>query len=220
MNAEHGHGNGGCGSHSSHGGTHNGHGGHGDAAESPSGAIVRMLADNHAQFLAFLTRRVGDTATAEDILQDAFVRGMAKSGSIRDSESAVAWFYRVLRNAVTDHWRRKAAGNRALEAAARDLPEGWEDSDAEMQSEVCACVTRLAKTLKPEYADALTRVEVGGESLADFAESSGIGRNNAAVRVHRAREALRKQVELSCGTCAVHGCLNCTCDAAPGVRRN
>ena len=35
--------------------------------------------------------------------------------------------------------------------------------------------------------------------------------NNAAVRVFRAREALRKQVARACGACATHGCVDCTC---------
>ena len=37
---------------------------------------------------------------------------------------------------------------------------------------------------------------------------------SAAVRVHRAREALRRQVVASCGSCAEHGCLSCTCREA------
>lgn len=183
-------------------------------ADKPSPEVITVLAANHKQFLAFLTKRVGDATTAEDILQDAFVKGMSKAGGIKDDEAIVAWFYRVLRNAVVDHWRHRAAGNRAVEAVARELPDSFELADHELSSEVCACVSRLATTLKPEYADVLARVEVGGESLNDYAMSTGIEKSNAAVRVHRAREALKKQVELSCGTCAIHGCLNCTCSDA------
>jgi RNA polymerase sigma-70 factor (ECF subfamily) len=31
------------------------------------------------------------------------------------------------------------------------------------------------------------------------------------VRLHRARAALKTRLEQSCGTCATHGCLDCTC---------
>ena len=47
----------------------------------------------------------------------------------------------------------------------------------------------------------------------DVAAATGISASNAGVRVFRAREALRKQVARSCGTCAEHGCLDCTCGA-------
>ena len=42
---------------------------------------------------------------------------------------------------------------------------------------------------------------------------AGLTANNAGVRVFRAREALRRQVARACGTCAEHGCLDCTCGA-------
>jgi len=80
-----------------------------------------------------------------------------------------------------------------------------------MESEICACVSRLASTLKPEYADVLQAIEVGGKPVKVFAKEKGLSSGNAAVRVFRAREALKKRVAESCGVCAEHGCVNCTC---------
>lgn len=82
---------------------------------------------------------------------------------------------------------------------------------SEMEAEICVCVTRLAATLKPEYAEALQRIDVGGTPVKAFAEQKGLSSSNAGVRVFRAREALKKRVMESCGTCAEHGCMNCTC---------
>ncbi len=82
--------------------------------QGPPPEVMQALVDNHRQFLAFLERRVESRADAEDILQDAFVRGLEKGGQLRDGESAVAWFYRLLRNAVVDHYRRRGAAGRAL----------------------------------------------------------------------------------------------------------
>ncbi|HEX2882005.1 MAG TPA: sigma factor-like helix-turn-helix DNA-binding protein, partial [Polyangiaceae bacterium] len=81
----------------------------------------------------------------------------------------------------------------------------------EMDQAVCQCVGRLAATLKPEYAMTIQRIEVEGVSVKAFAAQEGISASNAGVRVHRAREALRRQVAASCGTCAEHGCMNCCC---------
>jgi DNA-directed RNA polymerase specialized sigma24 family protein len=61
------------------------------------------LARMHDRFLQFLRGRVGDAATAEDILQAAYVKAIQHGGELREAESSVAWFYRILRNAVTDH---------------------------------------------------------------------------------------------------------------------
>jgi len=184
----------------------------GEPAEKPITAdVVAKLVQNHREFLAFLERRVGSRADAEDILQEAFVRGVRQGGSIRDGESSSAWFYRVLRNAVVDHYRRRGSQGRALEALAAELDEAT--PPVEVHTAVCACVRELAQTLKPEYADALERIDVEGESVQDFAAQAGISANNAGVRIFRARAALRSRVMASCGTCAEHGCLDCTCGA-------
>jgi RNA polymerase sigma factor (sigma-70 family) len=173
---------------------------------APIDDIAASLVANHREFLAFVERRVGNRATAEEILQDAFVRSIDKLDSVR--ETAVGWFYRVLRNAIIDHHRRHQAAERRHEAYAR---EEQQTDDDELQRVVCKCVAQLADTLKPEYAAALKRIEVDGLSVKDYADEAGISSNNAGVRIFRAREALRKQVARSCGTCATHGCVDCTC---------
>ena len=179
---------------------------------APTQEIAAALVANHRDFLAFVQKRVGNAALAEEILQDAFVRSIDKLDTVRDT--AVGWFYRVLRNAIIDHHRRNAAAERRNDAyvAEQQLADG---QDEELHRVVCKCVAQLADTLKPEYATALKRVEVDGLSVKDYADEAGISSNNAGVRVFRAREALRKQVARSCGTCATHGCLDCTCDQAP-----
>ncbi|MBL9100703.1 MAG: sigma-70 family RNA polymerase sigma factor [Myxococcales bacterium] len=174
------------------------------------GVMARLLA-NRGEFLAFLQGRVGDRAVAEDILQEAFVRGVAGVAGLQREESARAWFYRVLRNAVVDHHRRGAAADRRLERLAAELG-GEVEPAPELAATVCRCIERLAGTLKPEYGEALRRVEVDGVAVKDYAGEAGITANNAAVRVFRAREALRKQVVRSCGACAEHGCVDCTCE--------
>jgi RNA polymerase sigma-70 factor (ECF subfamily) len=174
---------------------------------------VESLAENHRRFLAFLERRVGSRETAEDLLQDAFVKGLAKVRDLRNGESATAWFYRLLRNALVDHYRRRGAEERALERMAAETRDGAASLDAELMEAACSCVGRLVGTLKPEYADALRRVDLAEGSVGDYARAASLTPGNAAVRLHRARKALKKQVEKVCGTCAEHGCQDCRCRA-------
>jgi RNA polymerase sigma factor (sigma-70 family) len=173
-------------------------------------ALVETLLENHRAFLRYLERRVGDRALAEDILQDAFAKVVARPEQAPSDEAVVPWFYRTLRNAAVDQFRRRGAAERVYEAFAREL-DTQEAPSAEMEAEICACVSRLAATLKPEYGEALTAIEVAGTPVKVFAEQKGISSSKAAVRVFRAREALKKRVTESCGTCAEHRCVNCTC---------
>jgi RNA polymerase sigma-70 factor (ECF subfamily) len=176
--------------------------------------VLATLVAHHRELLAFVQRRVGSRDLAEEILQDAFVRSVDKLDTIRDS--AIGWFHGVLRNAIIDHHRRAAAAARRSDAyAAAAEVEGARDD--ELHAVVCRCVGELAATLEPEYATALRRIELDGVSVKDYAAEAGISAGNAGVRAFRAREALRKQVTRSCGTCAEHGCLDCSCRAAATV---
>ncbi len=175
----------------------------------PRDELLQTLVTNRKSFLSFLERRVGSAATAEDLLQEAFARSLDKL-PFDSSESSVAWFYRVLRNAVIDHYRRGGTSEKALAALARELDEAAAPSPDEKDA-VCRCVARLSETLKEEYATALKRIDVDGLSVQAYAAEAGITANNAGVRVFRARETLRKRVVKWCGSCASRGCVDCSC---------
>ena len=178
-------------------------------SEDPPAPLVTLL-ENHRAFLRYLERRVGDREVAEDILQEAFAKVVDRPEQAPADDGIVPWFYRTLRNAAIDHFRRRGAASRVVEAFAREI-ETHTAPPPDMEAEICACVSRLAGSLKPEYAEALHAIDVQGTPVKTFAEQRGLSPSNAGVRVFRAREALKKRVVESCGACAEHGCLNCTC---------
>jgi RNA polymerase sigma factor (sigma-70 family) len=184
-------------------------------SSEPAGAlpphVLEQLVARHREFLAFLERRVGDRALAEDILQEAFVKGLEKGGELREQESARAWFYRVLRNAIVDRQRRLRTASTALAGVADELQRAEAQRDGDADRELCRCIEPLVDALPPDQATALRRIELDGVAVKDFAVEAGIGESNAGVRVFRARRALRELVTRACGTCAEHGCVDCCC---------
>lgn len=172
-------------------------------------ASVQLLVESHRRFLAFLRTRVRRPEDAEEILQAAFVKATENAHTIRDSESAVAWFYRLLRNSLVDYYRRCDAELRML---ARKGEES-EAPDPELERTICECLHALLPTLKPEYAELIRRVDLGGASVSDAANQLDITPNNASVRLHRARAALKTRLEQTCGACTIHGCLDCSCQS-------
>jgi RNA polymerase sigma-70 factor (ECF subfamily) len=175
------------------------------------------------QFLGFVQRRVHDPAAAEDILQNAYLRTLDAASPLRQQDSAVAWFYRILRNAIIDHYRRRATEQAALARWVDDLEaEARSESEAGpdplLHAAACQCVAAAIDTLAtrtPAYATLLRTVDLGDSTLTTYAAAHNITPGNAAVRAHRARAALRQQLLRCCGTCATHGCLDCTCQHPP-----
>lgn len=173
-----------------------------------SDGLERVLVAKNGRFLAFLERRLGNRSDAEEILQAAYARALEKGVPDDGPEEVVAWFFRVLRNALLDRARRGDVERRAAERLAREVEEA---SEPELRDAVCACMHDLLPSMRPEYADVVRAVELDGRALAEVAAEGGVTVNNATVRLHRARQALKKQLLRACGACAAHGCLECTC---------
>lgn len=169
-------------------------------------AIIERLAARKRDFLRFVRARTGSDAEAEDLLHSAFVRAAERSGTLRDGERVEAWFYRLLRNAIIDVRRE----DRRASAAPQDpAPRAVEA----VHCCACPCVHELVPTLKPEWARIVRRVDLEGASVPVAAREEGITPNAAAVRLHRARAALRDKLRIACGACAREGggCLECDC---------
>jgi RNA polymerase sigma-70 factor (ECF subfamily) len=184
-----------------------------DEAGTIPAPVLAVLVDNRARFLAFLEKRVGGREAAEEILQQAYVRGMDRGGGLRADESAIAWFYRLLRNALADHWRRCDAERRALAAYAGEASSATGDDGALLEA-VCGCVTALVETLKPELAAIIRAVDLEGEPLRAYAARTDVSANNAAVRLHRARRALGQQLRRTCAAGSIAALRDCDCDCA------
>ena len=187
---------------------------HAGCAE-PKSAQPKLLAtllDQRRQFLRFLERRVSSPAIAEDILQNAYVKALEREGELRNDESGTAWFYRILRNAVIDFYRHRGVEDRALTQWAAELETTVEPDDL-TRDIVCKCIARVLPSLNPGYAQILRQVDLDESSLNAYATANSISVPNATVRIHRARQALKKALVATCGSCSTHGCLNCNCRA-------
>lgn len=172
---------------------------------------IANLTRQRDRFLAFVQRRVRDRAAAEDILQAAYTRALSRSSSLKAGDSAEAWFFRILRNAVIDHYRHTAVEQRTFTPLApEDQPETAQPA-AEEPANTCRCIHAAIDRLHPSYSEVLRQVDLAEAPLESFAALSGITPGNAAVRAHRARKALHKQLLHHCGACAQAGCLDCNC---------
>lgn len=176
--------------------------------------VLQELLTRQSDFRAFIRRRVADDAVTEDLLQHSFMRAVAQHHGLKQRDTVVGWFYRILRHAVVDYYRASAADGRKTDAFMQALATAGEDHTPaldEMRPTVCACLQRLLPTVRPAYADLLRRIDLQGEAPDAVARDLGVTLNNLTVRLHRARQALRAGLEASCGICTKHGCLNCTC---------
>ncbi len=158
-------------------------------------------------FVAFARKRVADPELAADVVQDSLLKAMKSASTVQDDENVVAWFYRILRNSITDLYRRRATQTKMLDRLAYEV-----SPDSDEYSEYCQCMDGVINALKPEYATVLREVDLKERPIVDVAGQLKTTVNNLTVRLHRARHQLRERLEQTCQLCSKHGCLNCTCE--------
>lgn len=163
-----------------------------------------------AGLLAFVRSRLDDPDLAEDVLQDSLLRAARAAPDLRDDERMTSWLYQIVRNAVTDTYRRRATAARFRDAYEAEAHADAAERTPDDEARACACLLALIPALTPSYA-AVVQADLAGADASALAERLGITRNTLNVRRHRAHRQLRERIEQTCRSCAAHGCVDCTC---------
>ncbi len=143
------------------------------------------------QLLAFVRRHVDDDATAEDLLQEVFLR-MHRNPD--EPANPRAWLYRVTRNAIADHYRAR----RPTEALPEGLPAPEADRSERAVRELAECLQPMIERLPERYREAVYLSEVEGRTQREIAEHEGISLSGAKSRVQRGRARLREMLTACC----------------------
>jgi RNA polymerase sigma-70 factor (ECF subfamily) len=167
--------------------------------------ILTEFALKRADFAAFVRRRA-PSSDAEDLVQQAFARAQEKIDTLRNPATATAWFYRILRRLIIDYHERQNSRAAKLEQLATNL-----DDLSPLPADICTCGFGLMNSLKENYRDIIEKVDLQEDTVGEAADTLNISRNNATVRLHRARSLLRKKVEAYCGVSSLSSCMSCTC---------
>ncbi len=180
----------------------------------PSREVIDAIVSERARFQRFLTARTGSEAEAEDLLQQSLLKALQHGAQLRRGEKAVPWFYRILRNAIADHYRQKTSRQRRTDSLWSDMRAAGEDLAAppnDWNNAVCTCFRGLLPGLKPRYAELIRRIDLNGEPKIAVSRDLKIKVGTLDVALHRARYALRQRLEVLCGACSREKCLACFC---------
>jgi RNA polymerase sigma factor (sigma-70 family) len=172
-------------------------------------SLLRTILPHRAEYVRVARRRLGNEADAEDVVQQALVRAVKESFSLRNPARARAWFGRILRNAVVDQHRARSRTPVTMDHS----PDLADETSLRAPRSACHCASQLLVSLRPTYAEVIQRVDVEGGEASAVAGAMGISVAHLHVRLHRARRALRTKVQHHCGVVTHHACLDCTCDA-------
>jgi RNA polymerase sigma-70 factor (ECF subfamily) len=138
----------------------------------------------------FICSKVADPASAEDFLQDIFVRIQNRLGQLRYPAKLQGWLFLIARNAIIDHYRTRKETVEVPESLADEAKE----DDHELM-ELKAAFRRMIYSLPEPYREALLLTEFDGLTQQELSQRVGISLSGAKSRVQRGREQLKQMLE-------------------------
>lgn len=153
----------------------------------------KVWQEYHSRLLAFIKSRVSDDATAEDILQNVFLKMHARLDSLKDAAKVQSWLYQIARNAIIDHYRARKPAVELPESLANPEP----DPSEKITRELSGCLQPMIQMLPVIYREAVILSELKGLKQRDIARLQGTSLSGAKSRVQRGR-ALLKQMLTDC----------------------
>ena len=150
-----------------------------------------------AKLRGFIRSRVKDDETAEDLLQETFLRIHQRLRTLGDDERLASWVYQIARNLIADHYR--APGRTKIAPADTKTADEPSSSERFNQNEVVAGWLPAAIDSLPEvYRAAVRMYELEGISQTEIADKLGLSLSGAKSRVQRGRDKLRQVLERCC----------------------
>src|SRR5690349_15327441 len=143
----------------------------------PGMTTERAWEEFHTPLQQFIQRRVSDEDTAEDILQDVFLKIHQHMSALKDVRKLEGWIYQITRHAIIDAYRSRRPEITLEAAEVLDLPEELPDDD--VVSELLPCVRAMVRNLPELDRQALVLTEYQGLTQKELAERLGLSFSGA-----------------------------------------
>jgi RNA polymerase sigma-70 factor (ECF subfamily) len=155
--------------------------------------------DRHGRWLRTVAlARVGETAAADDVLQEVSMTALEKGNQLRDPTRIAGWLYRLVVVAALQYRRRQGRRRKLLDRYADRQPSvdgvarepdplGWL-----LAEEQKVLVRQALETLPRRDAEIMLLKYSEDWSYQQLAEHLGLSVSAVEARLHRARQKMRQ----------------------------
>jgi len=157
---------------------------------------------------SLIYRMVRDSAAAEDLAQDSFIKVLNHLDKYRPEFKFSSWLFKIANNVAIDFLRKRqldtisidgsphASTAAEVEATSIELSDSAESPLDELASrELGAIIEQAIAKLRPEYRNCIMLRHVEGRSYEEIAATLDLPLGTVKTYIHRARHQLREALE-------------------------
>ena len=163
---------------------------------SPEAGFGQRIAENQRRVFQIAFSILGNSADAEDVAQEAFLRAYQKFASLREAEKFRAWVNRIVFRLALNRkrgYRRRLARDTAWQMSeTRTIVDGARDAEKQLM------LDRLRREIErlPEKLRSVLQLSLVEEmDAADVGAVLGIPAGTVRSRVHAARKLLLEAMQ-------------------------
>lgn len=171
-----------------------------DGHEPAFEQLVRMY---QSDVRGFLSRRIGNSPTIDDVAQDVFIAAIRNITQLKDNSSVRGWLLGITRNKLIDHLRKvsrqKATGCEHIESIlACDSLERTSGSSP-MEQDMLDSLKQCISNLKPKSQELVNRFYFDNETAEQISNHSNVTSSAVRMSLLRIRKSLAKCIRNSLG---------------------
>ncbi len=161
--------------------------------QSTADTFADLYEQNVSKVLRYISYRVSDLDTAEDLTSVVFEKALSKFGNFnRERASFSTWILSIARNAVTDHYRAVGKEQNFQQDSIKNfIPESMSPDDGIVKEEELHRLKALITGLSSQEQEIIA-MKFGGElTNREIAKTLGLSDSNVGIIIYRTVRKLR-----------------------------
>ena len=152
--------------------------------------------DFSGKIRAYLRGKVRSPEDIDDLTQEIFIKIHTSLASLKDEKKLAPWIYSIVRNSITDYYRKRNTGNTG---ADENISYSGDSDEEKNVSGILHCLNVFIDRLPMKYREPLILSDIEGVKQKDLAKRMGLSYTGLKSRVQRGREMIKGMFIECCG---------------------
>lgn len=157
--------------------------------------IEKLYETFRQPLLRYISHKVADAHSAEEILNDVFFKAANSLESLREKTKVQSWLYKIASNRIIDYYRRRKESYVDIDDA---LFYSDEDEAETIYDELNCCVEKFLHQLPKHYSDPLKAVYLDELTQHEYAEQNKVKLSTVKSQIKRGKASMKTFFEQCC----------------------